>query len=644
MAQDPDIKEIKNLEDEIASLRSKLLELKQGACENVIDKDVILNSINDMIAFYGAPNLEICWANKTSAQSIGKTVDEIIGLHCYEIWQNSSSPCPNCPVVRAFETGKYHMTNHYDAYGRCWELKAVPYFDESGNLVGVTEYGHDITEEVKAQQKIIEHRNMLASIAENSPDTGLFLFDKDLRFIFASGQAMKKLGFKSEEIIGKKVDDIFSFEQADNIKSHFLKCFVGDISYFEFEHNKYYFEIKTAPIYDDSNNIKNGMCIALDNTYKKSIELSLKESEEKYRTIFNNAPLGVFRSTIDGKFIEVNPELAKILGYDSPEEVLKNINNISEDIYVSPSKRNDIVDETISDRNIKHYENIYKRKNGEHFYAHLYLQDIKDINGNTIYLEGIVEDITERKEKEEALRKSEAELKKAIETKDRFFDIIAHDLRSPISGILGMSEIVSQQFDDLTFAELKEISKAFYESSDNLYKLLDNLLQWTRLSKERISFKPEDIRPWEALDDILNLQAFLIRNKNINIENNINKDIILTVDKNALKTVFRNIISNAIKFCQKSGNIKIHSILDDDKGIAEFIFRDDGIGMDEKTLNNLFKPEKRASRKGTMGESGTGLGLMLCKEFVKKSGGNIKVESTPEEGTTVIIKLPYRKY
>jgi len=236
------------------------------------------------------------------------------------------------------------------------------------------------------------------------------------------------------------------------------------------------------------------------------------------------------------------------------------------------------------------------------------------------------------------LIKSEQNLMELNATKDKFFSIIAHDLKNPFNALLGFSELLERNYDTYTKAEIKEYINVIYESSQSLFKLLDNLLQWSRAQTGSITYNPE---PFELLQLIKQEVSYLQLNadkKKIAIKVLVNESIKVHADKNVISSVIRNLINNAIKFTNTNGRVEIWAQTVADE--IEVSITDSGIGIDNNDLNNIFLLNNSLSNKGTANEEGTGLGLLLCKEFIEMNNGRIWATSTKGKGSTFYFTLP----
>ena len=233
---------------------------------------------------------------------------------------------------------------------------------------------------------------------------------------------------------------------------------------------------------------------------------------------------------------------------------------------------------------------------------------------------------------------SELNLKELNATKDKFFSIIAHDLKNPFQSLLGFSETLHNNLDQLKNEEINEYSRLIFESSQNLYNLLGNLLQWAKTQLGSLKLSPGNVNVYDSLDDVLSLLNPTAKNKNINIINLIGKNTYAFADKHVVSSVFRNLISNAIKFTNQGGEIKISSKELNNRLTISVL--DNGNGISKENINKLFRIDQDYSTKGTENESGTGLGLILCKELIIQSNGEIYVESTLGKGSDFQFVLP----
>ena len=236
------------------------------------------------------------------------------------------------------------------------------------------------------------------------------------------------------------------------------------------------------------------------------------------------------------------------------------------------------------------------------------------------------------------VEKSEINLHQLNADKDRFISILGHDLKNPFNNILGFSEILTDEIDSLNKDEIKDIAKDIHKSAQITNKLLEDILMWARTQQGKIPFKPHKISFTEICKNIIETLKPNADAKNITIDYSAPMEIIIFADNDMLKTVLRNLVSNAIKFTNNSGVINISAEVNSEN--VTISVSDNGIGIPSENLAKLFDISEVLSTKGTAGETGTGLGLLLCKEFVEKHGGKIWVESTVGEGSDFKFTLP----
>ena len=257
-------------------------------------------------------------------------------------------------------------------------------------------------------------------------------------------------------------------------------------------------------------------------------------------------------------------------------------------------------------------------------------------------------DITRRKNaqleiqaKQEVLKKSQQELVKLNTSKDKFFSIIAHDLKSPFSSMIGLTQIIIEEYDTTSREEIYQWLSDLKTLSVNTLKLVENLLQWSRVQTGAISFQPGSHDIGKTADSACALLEQTAKLKNIQIICSIPENTILEYDEDMIETVFRNLIANAIKYSFHGSNITVG--YEERENEFSFMVTDKGKGISSEVRDRLFRIEKAASERGTSGEAGTGLGLIICKEFVGKHGGEIHVDSVLEEGTTFTFTIPKKQ-
>ncbi|MBU2904226.1 PAS domain-containing sensor histidine kinase [Arenibacter algicola] len=361
-----------------------------------------------------------------------------------------------------------------------------------------------------------------------------------------------------------------------------------------------------------------------------------KDESEKYaNTILNNMGDAVFVKDNGSRLLLVNDAfcnlfnlprtkiIGKTLAENVPPEERENFLRIDKQVLSDGIENINEEPLTVSD---DHKKIISTRKSR-----------FVDADGKK-FLVGVIRDITERIKAEEDLRESEIQLRELNATKDKLFSIIAHDLRSPFNNILVLCDILKTQITKLEDTDAPVYLGLIQSTAKNTLVLLENLLDWAKSQSGQISFKTEKTGISSVIHEILELSMSIAQTKGISIKVSVEDEIEVNSDKKILKTVFRNLISNAIKYSKPGGNITISAI--DEENQIKIIISDSGVGMDAKTLENLFGITTNTPLPGTLNEKGSGFGLVLCKEFVEKLGGKIWVESEEGKGSNFMFTIP----
>ena len=239
----------------------------------------------------------------------------------------------------------------------------------------------------------------------------------------------------------------------------------------------------------------------------------------------------------------------------------------------------------------------------------------------------------ERKKTEEEITLKNELLQAINAEKDKFFSIIAHDLRGPLSAFVAATQIITDDVQNMTIDEIRDITNSMKSSATNIYSLLENLLEWSRLRRGGMDFIPVKLDLKSRVTSSIEVLYESARKKDITLGVNISEGILINADSHMFEAIIRNLVSNAIKFTVPGGKVTIEAQMGENK-FVEIRIIDSGIGMSPELIEKLFKIDEKTSRPGTDGEASTGLGLLLCKEFIEKNGGKISVESEVGKGST----------
>lgn len=383
-------------------------------------------------------------------------------------------------------------------------------------------------------------------------------------------------------------------------------------------------------------------------------------SERRFRSIFNNSAEGIFQSSLDGRFIIANPSMAKILGYADPAELLQV--NITKQIFKSPEDREKLINHIIKRGSVEDYQITLKKKNGEDIIVKLNDRIFYDEEDNVGYLEGSIRDITQQVITEEKKKVAEKELREEKKradmladeamqlslAKSQFLAYLGHEIRTPVNGIMGYLSLIESDYYE-NKEEMKQFISNAKESAESLLELLNSILDLTKIESGRMELYEVDFHLDELIDQAISINLGKIREKGLYISKEIDSKIPHTLhgDSTRIKQIFMNLINNAIKFTEK-GKIEIYSRLEsisENSIVIMSSIRDTGIGIPDEKKEALFKPFSQLDASHSSKYGGTGLGLMICKEFVNMMGGEIGVNSTANAGSTFhfTIKLEPQK-
>ncbi|MDP4114873.1 MAG: PAS domain-containing sensor histidine kinase [Bacteroidota bacterium] len=357
---------------------------------------------------------------------------------------------------------------------------------------------------------------------------------------------------------------------------------------------------------------------------------------EQYTELYDYAPVGFFTLEQDGKINNANLTGAKMLGIDRSKLMQRRFG-----LFVSEETRpvfNELL-KKVFENNVKESCEVLLISDNKQLNA-----DIKvTARGGETECKIAVIDITERKHAEQIIQQQNIQLKELNATKNKFFSIIAHDLKGPFQGFIGLTSTMAENSANLTTEDIELYSKEMNLTAKNLFKLLTNLLKWAQMQQGTINFSPKvlDLAPLVSQSILSLLKS--AEQKKIIIQNEVPPEFNIFADQDMLSNVLRNLISNSVKFTNENGKIIITAKQSGNEMILVSI-TDNGVGMSENVVNKLFKIEEKISSKGTAGELGTGLGLLLCKEFIEKHGGKIWAESTEDAGSSFYFTLPVKNY
>jgi len=550
--------------------------------------------------------------------------------------------------------------------------KCEHFRNESGKIIRSVGMVHDVTEhkmsELALRESEEKYRLLFDRMTEGFALHEIILDDKgnpcDYKFLTINPAFEKLTGLKAENIIGKRVTEVLPGTEKNWIDNYGQVATMGvsiDFENFSSDLNSYFRVSAFSP--------KKGYFAVIfeDITSYVFTEKELRRTKDYLEKLINYANTPIIVWNPDTEIQLFNHAFEHLTGYSSAEvegkkldllfpntslresnlriknALTKNLESIEIPILTKKKEIRTVLwntaniydthDNTVLST-VAQGNDITERINAE--------QNVKERTKDLEVANSLLkQELTERILAQQALRKSEAQLKELNATKDKFFNIIAHDLKNPFTSLIGSSELLFYNINQLNNEKIIQLAKILNDSAKSGYAILQNLLDWSRSQTGLLNFNPEKINLKNLIDEnILNLEQFSA-NKEIEMHSTVKETLFIIADKNMIKTILRNLLSNAVKFSYRSGKVFVSAVAGQDK--VTISVKDDGIGIPKEDIEKIFRIDANYSVPGTENEQGTGLGLKLSKEFIEKQGGKIWVESTENKGSVFKFSIPIKE-
>ncbi len=625
----------------------------------------LIDSIPDYI-FVKDINGVYLLANNAIVKFFGRPWQEVVGKTDYDFVDTETAKFFIEKDRLVIDSGKSNTNEEqvtYPSGEKVWlETTKTPFMGLDGKFQGIIGVSRDISSRKQNEEALRKSRANLLAMVENTNDN-IWAIDTSYRLIFINMQFENAFfsNYGVSLLPGMNLIEALPDSMRELWKSRYDRALAKERflfeEHFQFDKLHFYFEVSMNPIIAENTVIgvsvfsrdiserkktENQLNERKDEIEAQNEELNVlneelqitvialheaktraEESEELFRQLMNYSPIYIYIKDLDLKPIRLSRNYEQLLG--SP--IHKLIGKTNDELWPSDfSKKlttgdlqvltDDKPIETELELNGKLYTSIK---------FPIYL------DRKPRYLAGFLIDITERKMIENKIQEQNDALKELNATKDRFFSIIAHDLKSPFIAILGFSDYLANNIEICSPHEIKLFANNIHVSATQTYKLLENLLDWSKIQRGLVKPDLQIHNLANMISEMQLLNAENAKSKSITLQNNVKNDINIQCDVDMTKTILRNLISNAIKFTNENGVVTIDA--NSKEQFVEIRIQDNGIGIPAETIPHLFSIEKNTSTKGTANEIGTGLGLILCKELVENQGGEIWIESTEGEGS-----------
>lgn len=519
--------------------------------------------------------------------------------------------------------------NGYDKW--VWEQGTGIFNESNDELIALEGFITDVTE-----QKSVEDQLNLHNIALETTANGIVITDKDGLVVWANGAFTKLTGFTLKEVLGRKTNFLRSGKHSVDYYTYMWnkillgETWLGEIINKRKDGSFYTEEMTITPVKSSGGEITYFVAIKQDITERKLAEEALRESENRFRELYENATIGLYRTTLDGDILMANPALLKIVGADSFDK-FKSMK--ADEVYAKPETRRIFRSELELKGKIFGFESMWRRTDGPIIYVRESARAVNDGDGNVLYFEGTVEDITEKKNAEEEIIRAKEKAEKSDKLKSEFLAQMSHEIRTPLNVILNFSSILKEELQSVVDDELKSAFDVISMEGRRIMRTVELILNMSELQTGNYSFRSTSVNLSKVLKKFHHEFEPLATSKRILFETDLpDKDVVLRGDEYSINQIFYHLIDNAVKYTN-SGKVSVNVSLSASNLIYADVI-DTGIGIDDEYFSMLFTPFTREEKGYTRNFEGNGLGLALVKRYCDLNGAEIKVISQKGKGST----------
>lgn len=595
------------------------------------------------------------FANQRFCQMVGRDPKEILGRTDFDLFPQEMAEKfrrDDQMVMQSRQPLDIIEANQTkDGQKRYVHVIKTPLLDAFNHVIGVQGIFWDVTERKQMEEALAYERDLLRALLTNTPDL-IYLKDTELRILRCSASMARWLGLGSpDQAIGRTDFDFLPKEVAQSRYEEEQQLLLTRRPVLEkleemtdAEGVVHSVITNKVPLYSATGSLRGLIGISTEVTRLLQTEKALRMAQQRYRDFFERAVEGIFQTTPDGHYRDANPALAKMYGYESREDLMEALTDIEHQLYVNPHRREEFVKLMREKGKVTGFESEVYRRDGSRIWISENAQAVQDENGEVLYYEGTVEDITARKKAE---LESENARRAAVESarlKTEFLTNVSHEIRTPMNGIVGIAGLLAET--PLT-EEQREYVETIRSSAGALQELINDLLDLSKIEAGRMALEKVPFALRELTETTIDVVAERAHQKNLELVSWINCDLPAAVqgDAGRLRQVLLNLVANAIKFTEK-GEVLVHvlKVAETPQQITvRFEVRDTGIGIPPEAQGRIFQSFVQADGSTTRRYGGTGLGLAISKQLVELMGGRIGVHSTPGQGSTFWFEVPLDK-
>ena len=613
--------------------------LVESLAENIFRKDA---------------NERFTFANQRFCKMLGRQLEEIVGKTDFDFFPPEQAARYQQDDQEVMRTGRpLDKTElHITPDGRKLYVHVIkqPLTDAEGRVTGIQGIFWDETERVQTEEALAYERDLLNTLLENATEM-VYFKDTQSRFLRCSKSMAKLFGYqKAEELVGKTDFDIHPQELATKFYGDEQWLFqtgrpiLNELQQLVLAGGRKLFVIANkVPIFDANGKLRGLVGISADVSQLMEAQDARDRAREEYRRIFEEAIEGFFQTTPDGHYLQANPALARMYGYNSPKELIENLKDIAHQLYVEPGRRDEFIRLMREKGVVTNFESEIRRRDGSTIWISENARAVHDEQGNLLFFEGHVQDITDRKRAEAEKERAQQAIIEAAKLRSSILNNISHDLRGPINGIEPLARMFLEKAQT---QEQREQAKTILESTRTLLQIVTDLLDYSRIEAGKLVIENVTYDLRDTVENIVTMMAEGAHRKNLELNAWFSPETPATVEGDVarLRQILCNLLGNAIKFTE-TGEVcvRVSPVEQDDKTtVVRFEVSDTGIGIAPEALPLIFRPFVQADSSTTRRYGGTGLGLSICKQLVELMHGKIGVDSVLGKGTTFWFTLPLK--